>query len=118
VAYTQKLTFLQTESAAVQRYSDISEMECAICLDRSTTRTSSKGSRETSSHHPIQTPYVTSCGHLFCYFCVSEKVLQAAEEGSYWECLRCSQPVYNILREQAEAEDSDDEERVIEMGRL
>jgi peroxin-2 len=115
-AHTQKLSFLQLESTSKQRYSEVPETECAICLDRTSNSANLRVSQDDANRHPIQTPYVTSCGHRYCYFCVSEKILQAAEEDIYWECLRCSLPVYNILRVQAEADDSDDNERVLDMG--
>lgn len=44
---------------------------------------------------PITTLYITSCGHTYCYFCLSKRMIRASvgddvyadEDG--WECLRC-----------------------------
>jgi peroxin-2 len=57
--------------------------------------------------YPITTPYITSCGHVYCYFCLSEKMISAAkdsadggggDEGSMWECLRCGEGVRTCER--------------------
>lgn len=53
---------------------------------------------------PITTPYRTSCGHIYCYFCLSEKIIRAAigddadEDGGCWECLRCERRVTSAER--------------------
>jgi hypothetical protein len=100
--------FLQAGPLKTKRYLNLPLDECAICHER-TGKTLSQGADGlVGRRHPIQTPYVTSCGHRFCYFCASEQILRAADEDSYWECLRCSCPVYNILRDH---EDDDDDEQ-------
>lgn len=49
--------------------------------------------------HPIHTPYRTSCGHVYCYVCLAEKMLRAADEGGPpWECLRCTELVRGAQR--------------------
>jgi len=60
--------------------------------------------------YPITTPYITSCGHVYCYFCLSEKMIRAAkdsadgggggggDEASMWECLRCGESVRSCER--------------------
>ncbi|KAI0068815.1 hypothetical protein BV25DRAFT_1792517 [Artomyces pyxidatus] len=49
--------------------------------------------------HPVTTPYRTTCGHTYCYACVAEKMLRAADEGGGpWECLRCAEPVRRVER--------------------
>jgi peroxin-2 len=52
---------------------------------------------EESPPFPVNTPYITSCGHIYCYNCVAEQMMQSAEDSntveSTWVCLRCSQPV-------------------------
>lgn len=54
---------------------------------------------------PITTPYCTSCGHVYCYFCLSQRMIRAAtdedaradgQEG--WECLRCTSIVKSCSR--------------------
>jgi len=53
---------------------------------------------------PITTPYRASCGHAYCYFCLSEKIIHFSvgndndEDDGYWECLRCEQRVTSAER--------------------
>lgn len=62
---------------------------------------------ETSEHddteepppHPLNTPYRTSCGHAYCYVCISDKMLRAADDGGPpWDCLRCCEAVRGAER--------------------
>jgi peroxin-2 len=49
--------------------------------------------------YPINTPYKVSCGHVYCYVCIADRLLRAVDEGeNYWECLRCDERVYNAGR--------------------
>lgn len=51
--------------------------------------------------HPLHTPYITSCGHLYCYHCLSERMMRCADDGVEelgWECLRCGDNVRNSER--------------------
>jgi peroxin-2 len=51
-------------------------------------------STEEPPNHPINTAYMTSCGHLYCYVCLSDAMLRARDDGGApWECLRCAQLV-------------------------
>ena len=74
---------------------------------------------------PIHSAYVTSCGHVYCYYCLTERMMRTADErsglgpkGMLWECLRCTEPVVAADRLEAEAEgpeyesgvDDDDED--------
>ncbi|KAJ7276540.1 Pex12 amino terminal region-domain-containing protein [Mycena haematopus] len=54
--------------------------------------------------HPIHTPYVASCGDAYCYHCIAERMMRAAEEedGQKWECVRCGQRVESADRLVAE----------------
>ncbi|GAV26608.1 hypothetical protein PMKS-000062 [Pichia membranifaciens] len=81
---------------------------CAICYADDTNLSKSV------DEHLITNPFVTSCGHIYCYFClmrVMEKARNSVdyddedddndqvkddsdiEEGVKWRCLRCSQKV-------------------------
>ena len=60
---------------------------------------------------PIHTPYVTSCSHVYCYYCLTERMMRTADDrtgvgpkGAQWECLRCAEPVVAADRLEAEAE--------------
>ncbi len=49
--------------------------------------------------HPLTTPYRTSCGHIYCYTCVAERMLRTADEGGGpWECPRCGMLVLGAER--------------------
>ncbi|KAI0053013.1 hypothetical protein FA95DRAFT_1601369 [Auriscalpium vulgare] len=53
--------------------------------------------------HPITTPYAASCGHTYCYACIAERMLRAADEGTGpWECLRCGVAVHLAQRVQVD----------------
>ncbi|KAJ6515746.1 Pex12 amino terminal region-domain-containing protein [Mycena sanguinolenta] len=54
--------------------------------------------------YPIHTPYVASCGDVYCYHCIAERMMRAADEedGQKWECLRCGQRVESADRLVAE----------------
>ncbi|KAJ7044485.1 Pex12 amino terminal region-domain-containing protein [Mycena alexandri] len=50
--------------------------------------------------HPINTPYLASCGDVYCYHCLAERMMRAADddEGQKWECLRCGRRVESADR--------------------
>jgi len=57
--------------------------------------------------YPIYNPYQTSCGHIFCYHCVAERIIRNAddaEDEAGWECLRCGEKVQEAHRFTAESE--------------
>ncbi|KAI5123422.1 hypothetical protein M0805_006127 [Coniferiporia weirii] len=56
--------------------------------------------------HIITTPYAASCGHIYCYFCLSERLIRATDDGDDgWECLRCAEVVRSCERVHALYED-------------
>ena len=58
--------------------------------------------------HPVNTPYRASCGHEYCYFCLSDKLLRAVDDGDDgWECLRCKEIVRSAYRVVAIPEEDD-----------
>ncbi|KAG0709771.1 Pex12 amino terminal region-domain-containing protein [Suillus ampliporus] len=55
--------------------------------------------------YPITTPYLASCGHVYCYACLAERMLRAADDGSRgWTCLRCAEEVRSADRYRLESE--------------
>ena len=95
------------ESGAVSKgkYASLAESQCAICVEDATTLLPIHAS--TSIHaHALNTPYITSCGHTYCYTCVADRMLRAGDDGDeYWECLRCDGWVKYIHRLEERAED-------------
>ncbi|CAE6405314.1 unnamed protein product [Rhizoctonia solani] len=97
-------------------YWSLPTSECAICTEEAATTVahmiapdaserrqelaaSEKWMPEAAPTHPLNTPYITSCGHAYCYVCVADRVLRAADDGGdVWECLRCTAPVLRIHR--------------------
>ena len=62
--------------------------------------------------YPIYTPYQTSCGHIYCYHCIAERIMRMADESDddqYWACLRCGERVTEAHRYAVEISESEKE---------
>ncbi|CAN6639593.1 hypothetical protein TRVA0_017S02190 [Trichomonascus vanleenenianus] len=57
------------------------EKTCAICY------------KADASNTQVTNPYVTDCGHVYCYICLKSELAQQDEE---WTCLRCTSAVNSI----------------------
>lgn len=95
-------------------YYRLPETDCAICAEdasmdlsslaesnssRSSTYMQTLSGSQHAISYPIHTPYRASCGHVYCYICIGDRLLRAADEGEkYWECLRCEEQVYQATR--------------------
>jgi len=101
------------------KYWSLPESECAICTENASfslnmneaTMTLTNVAQIFSSGedndpeavptHPIHTPYITNCQHLYCYHCIAERMMRSADEThdeQGWECLRCTQIVQGAER--------------------
>ncbi|KAJ7507959.1 peroxisomal biogenesis factor 2 [Mycena galericulata] len=93
------------------KYWSIPQDQCAICVENaafslnlaepSNAFTSLAATAETEPPlHPIHTPYIASCGDVYCYHCIAERMMRAADEDEdqKWECLRCGQWVESADR--------------------
>ncbi|KAF9428094.1 peroxisome assembly protein (Peroxin-2) [Podila epigama] len=65
---------------------------CAICHENNTALSSSTSGNAAST--TIHNPYITDCGHTYCYYCVKTKMMIDDE----WCCLRCGKKVDSIAR--------------------
>jgi len=93
------------------------EDQCAICVENAKFNISEPSNLFTSlgidsasadvtstldpPAYPIYNPYQTSCGHIYCYHCVAERIIRNADdvEGETgWECLRCGEKVQEAHR--------------------
>jgi len=67
--------------------------------------------------YPIYNPYQTSCGHIFCYHCIAERLIRNAEDAEAdWECLKCGGKVQEAHRFSAEITESEKSESDYESG--
>jgi peroxin-2 len=95
------------------KYWSLPKDQCAICAENASlnlniadsanafaaavTNTPQAGEppEETDGTEPpaysITNPYLASCGDLYCYHCIAERMMHALDEGEDegWECLRC-----------------------------
>lgn len=65
---------------------------CAICHENNTAASTTTPGNATST--VIHNPYITNCGHVYCYYCVKTKMMIDDE----WCCLRCGKKVDAIAR--------------------
>ncbi|KDQ20505.1 hypothetical protein BOTBODRAFT_100564 [Botryobasidium botryosum FD-172 SS1] len=126
-----------TKGKAVEKhgkYWSLPEESCAICAENATLQFNSaarSGALVSLAHndpdmpaHPIYTPYITSCGHTYCYMCLSERMLRAQDEGEPgWECLRCAKIVASCTRYEDPLENgsfttTDDEDDDSDLGTM
>ena len=122
------------ESAPTEKkgpYWSLSEDQCAVCAENASynlnfadssnalTALSSISPNLAPDHDPdgaeppqfpITTPYITTCGHVYCYYCIADRMLRIADEADGevpgWECLRCTQVVTGAERVEMEVEES------------
>ena len=60
--------------------------------------------------YPIYTPYQTSCGHIYCYSCIAERIMRTVDESGddqRWACLRCGGKVTEAHRYTVEISESE-----------
>ncbi|KAF8528820.1 peroxisomal biogenesis factor 2 [Hysterangium stoloniferum] len=87
------------------KFWSLPEDQCAICAEDAAFSINEPGQdtyvnlTAVASHsvdatmppqYPLNTAYMTSCAHQYCYVCISDRMLRAADEGEAgWGCLRC-----------------------------
>lgn len=97
-----------------KKYWSLSRDQCAICAENASFSVNPSGygnafslSQRQPSHssgteppaYPLNIPYIASCGDIYCYHCISERMIRAAEDGeSRWECLRCGELITGAER--------------------
>ena len=113
--FTSKIKSYDSKNVAVVqvkgRHFSLPSHQCGICADRDTYLMNKQLSDNTAEFSKdslaIITPYETTCGHVYCYFCITEQLIRAADEGhGIWYCLRCEQPVNKCRRLTARLGDS------------
>ncbi|KAF5363644.1 hypothetical protein D9756_000498 [Leucocoprinus leucothites] len=99
--------------------------QCAICAENASfslnvssptnmftalvpqTTSSAEGSEHEPPAYPINIPYVASCGDIYCYSCIAERLMKAADDLDKehgWECLRCTEEVTSVDRYEVEVQ--------------
>ncbi|KAK7470474.1 peroxisome assembly protein (Peroxin-2) [Stygiomarasmius scandens] len=121
-AITTPFSAPSTSKTVISRgkYHSLSENQCPICAENaslslnnlaSAANATSVFSNATAQEEdpegipsfPIYTPYITSCGHIYCYHCIADRMLRSADESGDtseggWECLRCAETVTSADR--------------------
>ena len=72
-----------------------------VALESVDLDSSDRSSYTDDPKYPIYTPYQTSCGHIYCYSCIAERIMRAADESDdnqHWACLRCREKVTEAHR--------------------
>ncbi|CAH2356033.1 hypothetical protein CLIB1423_44S00122 [[Candida] railenensis] len=71
-------------------YTNLPISQCAICIENSV-KERSRPSTATDGLFPITNPYITNCGHIYCYVCISTRFnAMEISDGENDICLRCS----------------------------
>ncbi|KAH3668623.1 hypothetical protein OGAPHI_002377 [Ogataea philodendri] len=97
----------ERDSTAVYKF--LPERCCAICYQN----TSLAGTSDAAiDDHLITNPYETSCGHVYCYVCLLNKLEESRQLGDEsWQCLRCGSGVeyVRVFDGEVEEDEEDDE---------
>ncbi|VEU23545.1 DEKNAAC104452 [Brettanomyces naardenensis] len=78
---------------------------CAVCYQKQLAK-SSNGEEVSVEDNLVTNPYITNCGHIYCYNCIVSKLEEfgndrseytdeneVEDDGLHWNCLRCAKPV-------------------------
>ena len=108
------------------KFAALPETQCAICVENAAfnatladparvlqsfvippnNHTDPATTTDGPSSHPIYNPYETTCGHIYCYQCIAERIMRTADEVESnlgWECLRCGEFVKEAHRYRMES---------------
>lgn len=88
------------------KYFRLPDDQCAICVENAGFLPSASiqsfypdNPTKPGSNYPLNTPYITSCQHKYCYVCIADRLLRAVDGGeTSWECLRCGSAVVTTQR--------------------
>lgn len=93
--------------------------QCAMCAENAslsfnvsetatisgTTSRASAAENPELPAYPINIPYIASCGDIYCYSCLTERLMGIADDTDKehgWECLRCTEEVTSANRYEVE----------------
>lgn len=89
-----------TSSPSSLGNAQLPETICAICYENSSAEVVVAGTAGGTNigleeDNTVHNPYVTNCGHVYCYWCVTSKMRIYEDE---WGCLRCGERVTSVSR--------------------
>ncbi|KAG7665928.1 PEX2 [[Candida] subhashii] len=85
-----RLFGIMGHAPTITPYTNLPIHECAICHDNNN-QASSTGARTFPSAGPVTNPYITNCGHIYCYVCIAARFNMISKGGEDLPCLRCGQ---------------------------
>lgn len=79
------------EEVTMSPYSSLPPSQCAICHDKKDKAVMSGEKKLASLPCMVTNPYVTNCGHIFCYICLAESFNSINTSDGNDKCLRCGE---------------------------
>ena len=79
-------------------FSSLSAQAPSVIDPSSLSLSGSTESEDIPPAYPLYTPYRASCGDVYCYHCITERMMRASEEGEICECLRCGEVIRSADR--------------------
>lgn len=81
----------KTSESKKSPYENLGISQCAVCVYNKERSAISGDKKIASVSSNITNPYITSCGHIYCYICATSLLGADSFEGS--GCLRCSMKI-------------------------
>jgi peroxin-2 len=109
-------TRASNESKKVSEYANLPISQCAICHDNNK-RAAAAGQKVFEASGSITNPYVTNCGHIYCYVCLASRFNYMDVSGNSMNCLRCFEKLrffqeYGVFEEGDEVNDIVDKDAI------
>lgn len=115
----------ELENNKITPYTNLPISQCAVCTFNSGSL--GQTASVSTASHPVTNPYITNCGHIYCYVCIATKFngMENSDNDSD-VCLRCNEKLtwfkeyndvdedaimveYEEVEEESSYEDSDEE---------
>ncbi|KAG2735882.1 hypothetical protein G9P44_002096 [Scheffersomyces stipitis] len=97
----------QEKTTIISPYTNLPLSQCAICHDNNN-QAAASGMKSFTTSGNITNPYVTNCGHIYCYVCISTRFNAIKASGEELPCLRCGSKL-EWFREYGTSEDGTNE---------
>lgn len=94
-------------------YTNLPTSQCAICYNNNDIASLSNKNSTVSTSCMVTNPYITNCGHIYCYICIATKFNALESSDSDFEgCLRCGMKL-EWFKEFGDNENDIDEDAII-----